>query len=138
MVVCRDRVVTDVPILPGEWERNPCPRADAWCRDCEMVPFVVERRTKLGANERMLRITRIVAERTTILVITHGPSQRVIHGKVRLVEATLTEAQVHAVITRAPARRLITNAAQHSERRRGERGISGWKNPPARRFATRS
>ena len=78
----------------------------------------------------MLRITRIVAERTAILVIADCAGQRVISDQVYFVESTLTEANVHAVVTRTPARGFVANAAQHRHAGGANAASSGRKNPP--------
>src|SRR4051812_35090472 len=98
-------------------------------RECEMVPFIIERRSELSRRERMLRITRIVAERAPILVIADRAGQRVISDQVNFVESTLTEADVHAVVARTPARGLIANAAEHRHTSRCERCIQRPEEP---------
>src|SRR5579864_4630167 len=92
-----------------------------------MVSLVVERRTKISRLERAGRIPWIITERTAILVITHRTSQRVIYSQISFVEAALAIADVHAVVTRATAGRLVANAAQHWHARRGECGTQWFE-----------
>src|SRR6476646_7096976 len=103
---------------------------------CEMVPFVIERGAELRRRERVLRITRIVAERAAILVIADRAGQRVISDEVYFVESTLTEANVHAVVARTPARGFIANAAEHRHASGCERCVQrpeepAWESSPA-------
>ena len=54
------------------------------------MPLIVERRSELLRRKRFLRVTRIVTERTAILVVTHCARKGVVHSKVGLVEVALT------------------------------------------------
>src|ERR1044071_3827263 len=87
------------------------------------MPLVVEGRSKLGRCKRALRIARIVPERTTVLIITHGTSQRVVGGQVHVMEVTLAIADVHAIVTRTPTGGFIANAAQNWDACRDKRCI---------------
>src|SRR5690242_19463524 len=80
--------------------------------DGKVVAFVVGRRSKFIGCQRVLRITRIVAERTAILVVAHGARQGVVCYQVRPVEGTLTVGEVHPIVARTADRHLVTYASE--------------------------
>src|SRR5712671_5401254 len=81
--------------------------------DGNMVTFVVESRPELKRRERLLRVTRIIAERTAIFIVTDRTCQCVVGDHIDFVEPTHSIAEVQAIVTRAANRLFVTHAAQN-------------------------
>ena len=108
-------------------ESSRAPGQVSGSSDREMVPFVVERRPEFTGRKRVLRVTRIIAERSAIFVVAHRTRQRVVHGEVRLVETTSPVADVHAIVTRTSDRLFVTQGCPVSARpqRQTRRRVAG-------------
>src|SRR3989442_416001 len=65
------------------------PREVPDTRNGDVVPLVIKGRPEFKRGERLLRVTRIVTERTTVLVIALCLSQCVVRDQIGFMESTL-------------------------------------------------
>src|SRR5262249_2887920 len=107
------------------------------CRERDVVPLVIESRPELELRERVPRITRILAESTTVVIIAHGAGQGVIGDQVRAVESPLAETDVHGIVTRPSDGFIVANSAKDGHTGRFECSIQGLVEPARRRRADR-